>query len=282
MADKENTSSSKPKSFLSQINKQATLRGSVNSTINSTMRGASVISNASSQFKKETQQVLQPGRVETFSQAMERLQIDSNNLALIHNQILLQVYLTFFLSFASFVIFIQFIFRGMWVPGVLSLIISLTCFVNFAQSSIRTYQVRHKKLGAASDWLGSFSEWIPKRMTNLVPMDKSDPLRHPVLLNSFVSKAKFYMFLGFAFFGCAVGIHLASFGSVPPALLGALYLFSVSFVIYGGRFSFEVFRRSKGVQSDLLYWLISPGSWIPTKKEMPIKSTSPSEVFNGS
>lgn len=282
MADTEKKAPSKAPGLLSQINKQATLRGSINSTINSTMRGAAVISSAGAEFKKETKNILQPGRVETFAQAMDRLDVNSKDLPLIHNQILLQVYLTLSLAVIALCIGLQFFVRGVWVSGILSFIIGLTCLANFSQSSIRAYQVRHKKLGAANEWFSNPGEWLPSRMGGLVDMDRTDPLRHPVLVNSLVGKARLFMFLGAMMLGVAVGVHSASFQAVPIALVGALYFLAVGFFVNGSRFSFEVFKRRKGLQCDLLYWVVSPSTWVPSKQAVPVKAASKKEAFNGS
>lgn len=282
MTEPEKKDPPKTPSLFSQINKQATLRGSINSTINNTMRGAAVISSTTADFKRETQNTLQPGRVETFQQAMDRLDVRSEDLPLIHNQILLQVYLTLGLGISAVCFGLQFFFRGVWVSGILCLIIGMTCLANFSQSSIRAYQVRHKKLGAASDWLSNWSEWLPSRMDGLVAMDKADPLRHPLVVNSLVGKARFSMFLGAMALGVGVGIHTASFEAVPIALVGALYFVAAGLFINGSRFSFEVFKRKKGLRCDLLYWMMSPLAWIPSKQAMPVRASSKKRGGDGS
>ena len=277
----KSTEPSKAKGLLSHINEQATLKGSINSTINSTLRGANVIATATNDFKKETRLVLQPGRVETFSQAMKRLEINEANLPLIHNQILLQIYLTFLLASFSLIISIYFLVLQNWASALLSLIVSLTCIANFSQSSIRAYQVRHRQLGAASQWFSNPAQWFPSRLKNVVPMQEGDPLRHPVIVNQYVSKAIFFMMTGAVFFGLGVGLYFADFRGVPMAPVALCFFLAAAFNGYGCRFSFEVFRRRKGLYCDILLWLITPEAWVPSKSHRLIRRESKKETPHG-
>lgn len=271
----------KPKSFFSFVNKQATLRGSVNSTINNTMRGANAITTATDQFKKETRAIMQPGRVESFSQAMKRLGIKEAKLPLIHNQILLQLYLTFFLAIVAFTVALQFIIQAMWMPAMLASMVGLTCLANFAQSSIRAYQVRNQRLGAASQWLTEPGQWLPARMANLERMENGDPLRHPLLLNNYSSKARFHMFIAAFFLGLGLCLYFISFRLVPMAFVALCFLLSIAFVVYGSWFSFEVFRRRKALHCDMLFWLSTPSAWVPLLTRPTVKSNAKKEPRDG-
>ena len=253
------------KGFIADRDQRATFRGAVNSTVTNTMRGANVIRTASGNLRQGTKDLLKPGRVESFSQAMQRLKIDEAELPLIHNQILLQVYLTLFLGVIGMTIAACFLVVGSFVPAALACAVSASCLANCAQSSIRAFQVRRRALGKASEWISMPGEWIPSRMPGVRAMQRNDPLRNPEVVEQLATRARKFMFLGAMALGLGVGAHLIGIKTLPVAWVAMCYFLAAALTVNGGRYSFEVFKRRAGLHSDLLHWLESPLAWIPAK-----------------
>ena len=218
--------------FFSQINKNATIRGSINSTLNNTRRGASAITAASSLIKDGASEVISEARVESFNDALARLDVNEEDLPLIHNQILFQSYVSFAFFIISIAVSISFLYKAIYPAAVIAFVISLASFANFAQSSIRTYQIRTASLGNLFVWAFSFHEWLPPRMDSLVKMEKIDPLFHDSVVSDIASKARFSysVFLFFAF--TAVASYYSKYEHMPDAwwicclIVGIISLFS--------------------------------------------------------
>lgn len=260
------------RTFVSQLMKQATLRGSINSTVKNTLRGASAITVASESLKTGTRHALAAGRVETFEAAMARLGIVDDELALIHNQILLQVYMSFVVGLIALLVGIKFFAAYKFAPSMLSIAISGAAVATFAQGSIRCFQIQRRALGSAKEWLVSFGDWLPSRMPDMRRMQRRDPLQNPevvrVLVQRFRANSRAS---GLAF---AIGISSALWqpAGLPSAWWATALFVGAAMFFNAIRYSFEVFRRQEGIYCDLLLWIETPRAWIP--KEAQLTSSS--------
>lgn len=252
------------KSELAGLNRDATLRGGVRSAFASTVRGASNITNGASSISQATKNVLLNARVETFEVAMERLGLTNSNLPLIHNQIVLQVYLLFFLSLVATTLGVVYMVNGSNLSaGMLASVIAVSCVVFFSQNSLQAFQIRKKKLNLLSEWLASPAQWLPSRMDGLESMMRSDPLRAPEIIAGLVKSARKKLFSAALLLGIGIGIELGVEANLAQEWPKLFYMLGGALTLTGANVSFEVFKRRMGVYCDVALWILTPTAWIP-------------------
>lgn len=266
-ADPSGTGEKRRKGFLSYLNKQATLRGAINSTMTNTMRGASVIKSASGQLRAGTAVLMRPGRIETFEEALERNGVLEEDLPLIHNQLLLQMYAAGVFAVVAYTVAGVHTLQQSYFSGLLSLILGTTCAAHFSQSSLRAFQVRRRRLGAAAEWLTSPSEWLPSRMKGVRSMQKLDPLRRPALIEALARKSRLSLTLAGLVGGIGLAAALGGAAAIPLAWITTCVVSALVLLAIAVRYSFETFRRRAGMDCDLLLWIASPKHWVPSGVE---------------
>lgn len=250
--------------FFSQLNHDATITGVVKSTFSNARRGADVVSSGLNEVSKTSRKFTSEGRIETFDNAMERLGIEEVDLPLIHNQIVLQSYLAFFIGLGSMTMAAMYILTTpFWGSGLLCAVVGMTSFVYFFQSSAQALQIRSRELGLLGRLLISPSEWFPSRLTNVRKMAKNDPLRLASVVQPMAKSAQARMGAGFALLVLAVVIKATDL-ELQGGPWGTLFLaFALVFLLLGASKSFEVFKRRSGEHCDMTPWLFSPSNWVP-------------------
>lgn len=204
------------------------------------------------------------GRVETFGVAIGRLGIQEDELPLIHNQIILQAYAALVVGVVSLMLGLHYLSNALGAAGALALVIGVTSFFLFAQSSTQALQIRKQELGLFGSWLSSPAEWFPSRVPILRRMSRADPLRHPNNVRPLAARARRLMFVASGLLGLGIGMHVASVdlaGGPWGILLGCI---GVALLLPGARASFEVYRRREGLHCDVGAWMLSAKDWIPS------------------
>lgn len=244
-----------------QFRKDASLFGGVRSLASTTRSGGAVIKDGVRIITDATQNSIKPARQESFEQAMQRLGVSEKYLPIIHNQLLVQIYLTFFMAIIAVTSGVNLIFNNSLMPATIAFLIAFASVAKAIQSSIQCEFIRQKKLGIHSQWWKKPSIWFPDRMDAVVPMKEDDPLRSPQSVNELVGAArKNFMFAAAMGLLCIVVYFI--FSSIGLTLL-TLTVMTILLVI-ASNISFEIFKRRKGYECDPYPWIIEPKSWVPS------------------
>lgn len=250
----------------SELNRDATILGGLRSTVEHYKRGAAVIRRAGGDLMTASSGVLNRGdRIETFEAAMDRTNVSPEDLPLIHNQILFQSYLCFFVGLIALTMGVQYVVgSGQFAAGALSAVIGVTSLFFFAQASAQALQIRRRQLGLLGVWARSPAEWFGSRMAGLRRMSRSDPLRHPEVVIPLAMQARRRMFLTVVCAALALVVQFAAgtWGLSSWAIV--FYAGAAMAFVNGARLAFEVFRRREGLHIDLGGWVLSPADWIPS------------------
>lgn len=251
--------------FFSKLNKDATLTGVVKSTFSNLRNGADVVSTGLGSITESSRNIAFSGRIESFDNAMQRLCLADSDLPLIHNQIVLQTYLSFFIGLAAMTMAAMYVITTpFWGSGLLCGVVAITAFVYFVQSSSQALQIRERRLGLLGEFILSPSQWFPSRMANLRQMQKNDPLRLASVVEPMASIARKRMGMGLVFLTLSVLFKLTDW-EMYTGPWGTLFLaFSLVFLLLGASLSFNVFRRRCALHCDVIPWLFSPSEWIPS------------------
>lgn len=248
---------------LRDINKDLSLRGGLRSAVASSRQGGRVIGGSVSALATATRQSMQPPRQENFEHAIARLGLDPEMLPVIHNQLLIQMYLAFFVGVAGLTSFLNLLFLGRASSGVIALLIAMAGLFRAAQSSMQAFFIRRRQLGLVQEWLRSPSEWFPSRLPGGVDMAPNDPLRDPVIVTRLARRVHRNVVIGLSF-AVLFGVLWSSFHSFNMMGWSMISVtLAVLFVLLAARDSFEVYKRRKGIVCDLHPWLTQPSTWIP-------------------
>lgn len=250
------------------------LFGGVRSLGRNLKNGASVVSGGIFSIKSSTVSALSKPKIETFTSACERLNLDENALPKIHNQILLQLYCAAFVGLGAVFMLSNYVLflNGTVMVELACLAISLACVVTSAQASIQAYQIREKKLGLRNQWFSKPEEWFPSRIEFAEPIQIGDSRCDPkmTLLVAARSRRNFYIFILMIFLAIVLWL------TQPPSTLPGAALLTLGlsgFVLSRAiRNSLFVLQAKDGKDYDMMYWLMMPSAWFPTKKEKIRKS----------
>lgn len=200
--------------------------------------------------------------------AMKRLKVDKEDIPLIHNQIVVQVYLAFFIGVIALAMGVKHYLLGSQVSAFgLAFVIGLTSIFYAVQSSVQSFQIREMKLNQLSEWFFKISEWFPSRIPGLVRMTKRDPLRAPKIIESMVQRSRLAYYFGFAFGLVAIVLIFTDIALNNNAWSVLLAAFAIILLMVATRNSFEAFRRREGIHCDLGLWLNTPKDWFPMKND---------------
>ena len=216
--------------------------------------GGRLVGSNLASIRELNRRALSPGRRESFGDAMGRLGMTEQSLGLIHNQLVLQVYVCAFFASAAFAFALGHLLRDAALAGLAAAALGGAALANAAQASIRAYSIRARRLGVAGEWLVSPGEWFASRIDGYVPMTLDDPRRDPLIIERKASWARR------AFWAALSGALVAV---VPELRVPALLVAALSFVLFLHG-AFEVFRRRLGAECDLLCFVESPRAWWPS------------------
>lgn len=251
--------------------------GGARSLVGNARMGGAVIGDGVRTLSDATRSSLQAGRYESFSQAMARLGVTDDQLPIVHNQLLLQLYLTFFVSIAAFTSCANLILNGAILASIVAGMIGIASLTKTVQSSMQCEFIRERKLGLARQWWQKPSVWLPNRMAGVIPIPMGDPLRDPKIVAGMVKGSRRRFLVSGLVLTFAVCSHFVfnSWGWPLLALGGAIV-----FAMMAANDSFEIFKRRQGHVCDLYPWLISPKDWVPSNS--PPKSLTKTPVAGAS
>lgn len=256
---------SRQRGMLSDLNRDATILGGLRSSLAHGKRSALSIQSGTNSILDASRRSLVDGRVETFDEATDRLGVPEGDLTLIHNQIVLQAYVSLVVALVAFGMALQYsAFSSQVAAIVLAIVIGFSAIFFAVQSSVQTMQIRRRELGLLNVWLVTPGDWFPGRLTELRRMSRSDPLRHPTVVQSLARKSRLQLMVAGAAIGAGIGMQAAKFGISGGAWPVLLYILAVVFLSMGVRLSFEVFRRRVGLHCDAFLWIQTPRDWIPS------------------
>lgn len=245
---------------ISSLRREMSTFGGARSMIKQARQGSDLIGSGVKILTEATKKTLEPGRFETFDAAMDRLGVRSEELPIIHNQLVLQVYLSFFVGCIALASTGNLAFQGVYLASVVALLIGCAALTKAVQSSMQCYFIRERRLGISSQWWARASDWFPDRIEGCVTMQANDPLRDPRAVNAMVRNARRH----FRFGAIVLAPGLLSyfvFGSLGWPLVSMTS--AVIFTLLGASLSFEVYKRREGVVCDLYPWLSTPKAWVP-------------------
>ena len=259
----------KASSAVRDFRREASVLGGVRSMANTAKEGGETIALGVRTLATATRESLKPGRFETFAQAMKRLGVAHHDLPIIHNQIVLQCYLTLFVAVLAGASALAFAFKGQLLAPLIAVTIGATCLVKAAQSSIQCFSIQERELGLNSQWISRPDVWIPKRIHAIVDMHKDDPLRHPSVIEPIARAARKNLIGGAAMILLAVVWSLV----FPGSQWSLLYVgIGMVFILFGSKHSFEVYKRRRGVHCDAFPWLTDPSAWFPDLRAEAVRS----------
>jgi hypothetical protein len=213
-------------------------------------------------------------RSESFSEACSRLGISEQKLALIHNQLLVQIYVIFFAGLAALTIFINTMLIGSGVMVALAALAgSLACFSNAAQASLQAYRVRTHKLCNVTEWIGMPSEWLPSRLPITGKINLGDSRLDPGMHRMAVVRSKKYFIAAAVVSLCSLPAFLSDSGSILRVEYGAIG-FCLAFLVVGSRYSILALQSYERKEVDFTYWLKCPGMWWPPTPQVKRSSKS--------
>lgn len=254
-----------PEGLWAQVNDKSSYRGAVRSMISGPKDGVRMIREASNTLKSQTRQVFEKGKVERFEDAMERLNVGQEDLPLIHNQILIQVYFSFFVGTLAWLVALRFLLTGSYFAGLVGLMVGLASMANYVQGAIRAKQIRTQTLGGGVFFLDGFRDWLPSRLSNVAKMEKNDPLRRPEIVAGLEKSARRFMLSSAVLFSIGMLVFGMKWEIVPSVFWVSFLICGVGFLMLGSWFSFQAFKRRKGLRCDMFFWFCSPKYWVPLK-----------------
>lgn len=247
------------------------LIGSARSVAATVAEGASVVSSGFETISADTRKVFEPPRIETFESACKRLNIKQQDLPKIHNQIVLQVYTSFFTGLIALVIFVNYLvfYKTSIMVYLATLSIGMACMGHFVSASMQSMRIRKRKLGLQSEWLAQPAEWLPSRIEMSAPIPAGDGRLDKKMVRAMVSRSRrcYGVTAGLALFAVLL-FFVVPAGTLPGAALLTLALagFQLSRAM---RCSLFVLQARAGIDYDFMYWLISPGLWVPQPDAKP-------------
>ena len=204
----------KPKLKKSLLFGEMSSFGGAKSLIGNALKGGSLIAGGVSAWTEATKKALEPGRIETFDTAMSRLGVSEEALPIIHNQMALQVYLTFFVTCIAFASTVNLAIRGGLFPALVAFFIGSAALAKMIQSSIQCEFIRERRLGIGRQWLAKPGVWLPDRLKGLMVMSSNDPLREPGIVNAMARNARAHFWYATIMSSFGAGSYFI-FKSVP-------------------------------------------------------------------
>jgi hypothetical protein len=249
--------------------KNMSVFGGARSLMGNAREGGAVIGEGVRVLNQAARDSMKAGRFETFDQAMSRLGIEEEQLPIIHNQMVLQLYLTFFVGIASLTSGVNLVVQDNLFAAIIAALIAVASMTKTVQSSMQCEFIRQRRLGIGAMWWSRPSIWFPARMEGTIPMAANDPMRDPKLVRNLAVSSQLQFKLAAASVAMGLGAY-AVFMSMgwPLITMGA----AMVFLMKGANLSFEVYKRRQGHHCDLYPWLMTPSSWIPAKSVKTTKS----------
>lgn len=234
--------------------------GGARSLMGQARQGSDLIGSGVRILTDATKKTLEPARYESFDAAMERLGVRPEELPIIHNQLVLQVYLAFFVGCIALASTGNLAFQEAYLASAVAFLIGCAALTKAVQSSMQCHFIRERRLGIARQWWARASDWFPDRIAGCVVMQANDPLRDPRAVNAMVRNSRRHFFFGVIVLAPGLLSYFA-FGSWGWPLVSVTS--AVVFALLGASLSFEVYKRREGVVCDLYPWLSTPGAWVP-------------------
>jgi hypothetical protein len=255
--------------FIRQLNRDLTIRNSFRSMFRNATNGAVVVQSTASSIVDGFHKSMESSRNETFEAACDRFGILPHDLPLIHNQLLLQIYLSFYMSIAAFAFWGNFMISGTGIMIKLaSFSIGMACLSNAFQSSLQAFRVRNLSLGGTSTWLNSPGEWFPSRILNTLEIAVDDSRLDIQTASLSATRSRRYFLFSAIISAATLPLYLTSDKSTIPGLSLLAIFFSFLFLIFAIKNSFFVMQFHSRTVCDLLAWFLTPKAWIPNRIEI--------------
>lgn len=243
--------------------KGATLRNGVRAMLGSTADGTEFLRATAGSFSKGLGSS-GTKKKETFEEACQRLDVDVDKFNVIHNQLVVQCYVTFFLGVAVLAAGVNLFLTGSSLATLLmSCSGALTCFATAALSSVRSFRIRAKSFDLDHQWRQSVGEWMPSR----VPVSKIDRSGDGRVANEMIRSAaqtsKIYFFVSFFLLALAVLGSLTGASADLDIRYGLLFIAMIYCTLWVKNSILALQGRQKA-EVDLISWLSEPSAWYPS------------------
>lgn len=166
--DNDNDKSTQESSFkstlsrLGKLNRDTSLLSPVRSAKNQGLLGFAMIADLSRGAVNVVTSAMNPGRTETFEEAMSRFGLREGDLARIHNKLSLEAIILYSMVWVSVAVATYFMMVST-IPSsaLVALFVGFACFARAATCLFRAYQIRNRALGGLRQWASSASNWMP-------------------------------------------------------------------------------------------------------------------------
>lgn len=241
---------------------ELTLRNSVKKMYAGPAEGADVVKSSANavieSFSKTNVE-----RNESFDEACERLGVGEDEIPLIHNQLMLQTYVSFFVGVVALIFIVAaFVAGSMMLVKLVALGAAMASFGNAVQASVQCFRVRSRSLVDFADWCASPDNWVPRKIGANSPIADGDSRRDKKFYVRCVGRARKYYFVGLA----------TLVVSLPGFYLDALMIdrlhytttfLGFVFIALAVNNAIVAMQCAKRCELDFISWLSSPEFWFP-------------------
>lgn len=147
---------------ISELNHDTSFFSPIRSAAAQTQMGFGVLRRVFDTVAGGIQSAMAPGRRESFEEAMDRQNLTDNDLNQVYNQMAIEAIVLFGMAVLGFIVGVYFgFFAGLSSSALVAFFVSFACLARAGSCSFRNYQIRHRRLGMLSQWLGNPAEWVP-------------------------------------------------------------------------------------------------------------------------
>lgn len=245
--------------------KEATLRNSVRALLSSNGDATDFLKTTAGAVMGGFERPV-GGRHESFDEACLRLDIKERDLPKIHNHVVLQCYLAFFLAVALIAASVNLYVSdaslfavGGCIGGVVA------CLSTAALSSMQSFRIRVRSLAEDSRWRRSSQEWFPSRVLPAPIDDAGDARLDERMVSAAITRAR-------TFYCVAAGlVALACVGaigeqSVDLGVRYGLVILSIVFGCVGAKSAIFALQGQQKVDFDIASWILDPSAWVPSHR----------------